>query len=220
MRPKGILVAASYRMARHWVFGVSLLGWLVILPLAVALAMAFRLLGISSWGLALCGLSLLAGIVLMGHQRGGWVAFARDDAPAPAGASPGLGRRLPVRATGSFAIRETRRRYVAASGYYETFETREHVVMVHLKQTRFLLFGQSPKEEVGWWYTFFSPEHVLEIAPVRQVFGGADLPALRLLLRTERDKPAQPLLLAFGSEGEREKVWGDLVGDAVPPPAG
>ena len=211
MRLTGVLVALSYQMGRHRAFGLPWLAWLLLLPVGLFLAMMFHLLELSWWGLTACSLAFLAGVILLVHGRGGWLATTRDAAPSPAECPAlSLGKRVPLRATGWFTTREMRRRYVAVAGYYETFETREHVVMLKLAQTRFFLFGKSPEEEVGWWYTFFCPEHVLEITPVRQAFGAADLPALRLLLRPEPNKPPEPLLLAFASEAERERVWGDL----------
>lgn len=215
MRLRGVVVALAYRFSRHRFLSVPWVGWLILLPVALAVAMAFGGMVASAWAIMLAALSLVCAGITSAAGRGGFVAFQPSLHRSPVlreALSPGV--RVSTRATGCFDVNQMRRCYAWVSGSFATFETREHVVMVHLKRTRFLLLGQSPKEEVGWWYTFFRPEQLLQVTPGELVFGLQRQPGLQLRYRSDLEKPVAVLHLAFDDELKRDRVWDDLVRDA------
>jgi hypothetical protein len=89
--------------------------------------------------------------------------------------------------------------------------------------TRWLLLGHRPEEEIGMWYIFFRPEEIEAVTAGRLSFGSTVRPALRLrYLSTpttprKRRKPAQPIselvYLVFDDEATRAIVWADVRAD-------
>jgi hypothetical protein len=106
------------------------------------------------------------------------------------------------------------RYFVDVEAGFETMETREHVVMGQIAPSRFLLLGQWPGRDTGWWYIFFQPAMTCGLQVGHLTTGLRSRPALRI--STAPDADTRPTIyLAFDDLDELHRVWDDLMVDAV-----
>ncbi len=161
----GALLRLGYRLARHQIGPLALGYW----PLLVGVlwSIVARRTAARPYALALSVAGFfLTGIMLLARQQR-YIYFRRDESLA-AHLPPGVAavepdENLPVRATGVFEVRETRRYFVEAKADFATMETREHVVMAPVPRSRMWLIARSPKEDESWWYAFVKPAHIRSI---------------------------------------------------------
>jgi hypothetical protein len=123
--------------------------------------------------------------------------------------------KIPIHASGNFAVGGMTRYFVEESAYYQTFQTRERVVMVQILDTRYFWLIQSPENETGWWYTFFTPETIQSFEPGQVCFGPRKRPALRLTYLPKEAETPQTLYLSFDTAEQRNQVSADLYADQV-----
>lgn len=226
----GLVFQFAYSLERHRLFNVSLRRWLILLCLVLPLTMWLRLWGVSY---------LVAGFVTMGAvtvlvvmwwaDRQRYVqfmtcapdavsAFPQADEEEVDGAAnrqllPAMDK-IHVRATGFFEVSGMRRYFVETPANYTTFETREHCVMTHISLARFLLFGVSSQDEVGWWYAFFQPAMIRSVDVGWLHFGLRPRAALRLQITLSDDSKDEILYLSFDDEATSSLVVADLLYDA------
>ena len=135
----GLLLALGYKLQHHYLMRISLRDWLWVLLVAPpAVALLRRL----SWIYAIL-LSLLAALLLAGIEwtrRRGYIIFepAQLDLSAETLPSLRIDEQVPCRASGLFAVGDKQRYMVNEAAWISYVRTREHIVMVLLKQTRFL----------------------------------------------------------------------------------
>ncbi len=184
---------------------VSLLHWLV---------MAFLVLVAAS-----------VTVLVVCSRREQFVDFVRQPEvrpPQPMGLDPS--DKTQVHATGGFEVEGKRHQYVDLLAYWRTFSTREHAVMAILHASRLLGIARVPEDHVGMWYIFFRPEMIESIDAGSMTHGRDRRQALRIRYwRTPEAKDdrharrAKPILetvfLSFGDDGERRRVWADLLAD-------
>lgn len=182
----GIWYALSYKLGTHYLGGISLHNWLwgvvvILLTLAVV--------GRVSWWWAVAGvlvsLALWGGGELARHRR--FVHFVPGSLELEGVTQQPIvvDEHVPVRASGEFAVGDGKRLMLNEPAIYTFVRTREHVLMVHLKRTRFLLFARSNPSEVGWWYAFFKPEHLIGVQSGRIADGLRAYPCLALTWQAE-----------------------------------
>ncbi|MGB9593040.1 MAG: hypothetical protein ACPL7R_02740, partial [Anaerolineae bacterium] len=159
--------------------------------------------------------ALLLAAIAVG-ARNGYVVFR------PAAARPDvIGRplrpeeKVPARATGVFGVSGMTHYLADARAWFETVETREHIVIVWNPLSRFLLFAKTPKHLAGMWYAFFQPSHIRALEPGQMSFGGRVRPALRIAYQPEDAKARAHLYLAFDNEENLAAVLDDLLRDAA-----
>jgi hypothetical protein len=107
--------------------------------------------------------------------------------------------------------------FVEEEAQYQTFQTRERVIMVKIAQTRFLWLIQSPEGEIGWWYTFFTPNLIRAVETGRLHFGRKTRPALRLTYQPDGSEIPQILHLTFDTVDIRRPILADLEADQIDP---
>lgn len=153
-------------------------------------------------------LCLVLVLVTLLAKRQGFIVFRRQGETS----SPGVARLAPdekvaIRATGLFEVRGERRYFVEVTADFATMETREHIVMARMLDSRFLV--GAPKDDVGWWYVFFKP-HMIEGIEVGQVhFGLRARPAIKLGYKTAEEK-VEPVYLSFNDPLQMQQVLQDL----------
>jgi hypothetical protein len=217
----GLILQLAYRLRRHFWLGWSLARWLGFL-LAVAGLGALIRGWPRSWPAMLLGGLLLGYLLFLAWAaRRRFVRFEgargvpsrfQDDPPA----SPlRKEERVPVRASGWFTVEGMTQYYVDLEAEFETVGTREHIILARLYASRFLLLGNWPEHELGWWYTFFQPAMIQGLSAGRLHFGPQARPALRVVYGHEEEKP-QTLYLAFDEASALRRVWDDLARDAPP----
>jgi hypothetical protein len=159
-----LLLAISYRAQTHFLFHISLRNWLwglVLVP--PALSWMHRLSWLYAVPLSLLGALLLAAIEVA--RRAGFLRF--EPAPVSKISAPvvpiQVDEQVSCRVSGHFGVANKQRTMVDEQGQISAVRTRERVVSVRIKQTRFLLLARSLQEETGWWYVFFMPAQVQHI---------------------------------------------------------
>ena len=168
-------------------------GWLSLAQAAAISLICWALTGIGLWA------------------RGqGYLRFRAEDAPLPPDVSAPLpDERVPVCASGCFEVMYKRRGFIGAQAVFSTMDSGEHVIMAHIPRSRFLLLGQWPSEEVGWWYIFLSSQALRSITPGQLLFGPRPRPALEVCYRSEGGG-GQRVHLTFTDPKQRARVWAGL----------
>jgi hypothetical protein len=122
---------------------------------------------------------------------------------------------VPIRASGLFAVEGKNRYFVDLEADFETVDSREHIVLARVLPSRFLLLGQWPGDELGWWYIFFQPAMIRQLAAGAVHFGGGGRPALALLYSPDGETE-ETIYLTFDDRAAMGRVWQDLVRDGFP----
>jgi hypothetical protein len=209
----GFILKASYQLNRHRL-GPLRLNFVPLL-FALAIGLIWRAGGLTGEQAALIIVFCLV-IVLVSvlAKRQGFIVFRRSgralssslDRPELA-----LDEKVAVRATGLFEVRDERRYLVEVTADFATMETREHIVMGRILDSRFLV--GAPKDDAGWWYIFFKPFMIREIEVGQVHFGLRSRPAIKLGYRTEEGK-VEPVYLSFDDPFQMQRVLEDLRRDA------
>jgi hypothetical protein len=118
-------------------------------------------------------------------------------------------RLVPVQATGWFTVEGRDQYLVDVEAEMKTTGLGERIVMGRLHPSRFLLLGQWPSYELGWWYIFFFPAHVQEISVGHISFGLRSRVALRLIYGLDGE-PRQTIYLTSGEAWVLRLVRDDL----------
>lgn len=211
----GLIYQSAYIFQRHTIFGWSLTRWLTIALIAGPALGFFKVLPLGQTGTTLTAI-VSAGILfsLWRIKRRGYLRFTpgrntRTTQPQPLSFS----NKVDIRVSGKFAVGGASRYFVDAPAQYQTFETRERVIMVNIVRTRFLLIARSPEEEVGWWYTFFSPLNLRDYECGTLHFGLRPRPAIRLVYQSEETDKAETVYLSFDSPDSQVEILADLLAD-------
>jgi hypothetical protein len=212
MSVKGIILKASYYLHRHRIGPIPAGYAPLILAAATLIAAITRLLA-WQWvmGSTIVALVLATVVWLTGQQ--GYIVF-RPGQFAPLQVEPlQVDEKVAGRATGCFEVGGKRRYFVEARVYFSTVGTREHILMTCIPHTRFLLIATSPRDEVGWWYSFFQPRMLRAVKTGEIHFGMRPRPALRVTYQPEASS-AQIVYLSFDDVNSLYRVLDDLRLDA------
>jgi len=214
MKINGLIHKTAYIFHRHYLFGWTLTRWF-ILALFVPPLLVF--LKIIPWGqsglIAVSVISSSLFVVIWRTKRRGYLHFKADeDHASPAIPSTALppSDKIPLRASGNFVIRGVSRYFVEEAAFYQTFATRERVIMINIPFTRFMLLSHSPEAEIGWWYSFFTPQNLLDYQLGTLYFGSPPRPALRLTYQPDGVEKNEILYLSFDTSDQRARVLADL----------
>jgi hypothetical protein len=218
----GLILKISYFLKRLRFWGQPLNRWLFFLSLLGILAVAANLLDsgpVADALVILAGLSLMLALLWAGRTR--HLIFRRVECPSPSASAangPQLApeEKVPVQASGHFEVSGMRRYFVEAQAYFETVETREHILIAWTPLWSLLGLVASPHEEVGLWYVFFMPDTIQEIEMGKVYFGLRSRPALKVIYQSESGSP-ETVYLSFDHHEQRETVLADLRLDAPLP---
>lgn len=206
----GCILKASYQLNRHRVGPLRLN--LVPLVLSLASGVIWRVGGLAGeQAVLIIVLCLILVLVTLLAKRQGFIVFRRQGEIS----SPGVARLAPdekaaVQATGLFEVRGERRYFVEVAADFATMETREHIVMARMLNSRFLV--GAPKGDVGWWYIFFKPHMIGGIEVGEVCFGLKARPAIKLI--TTSEGKVEPVYLSFDDPLQMQRVLEDLCRDA------
>jgi hypothetical protein len=217
----GLILKVSYRLKRLRLWGQPLNRWLFFLSLLGILAVAVDLIesGPVADTLAIPGsLALMLALLWAGRTR--YLIFQRTEhsSSSPLVDGPQLApeEKVPVRASGHFEVSGMRRYFVEAQAYFETVETREHIIIAWTPLWSFLGLAASPRHEVGLWYVFFMPATIKEIEVGKVYFGLRPRLALKVVYQSESGS-RETVYLSFEHHEQREVVLADLRRDAPLP---
>jgi hypothetical protein len=216
-----VILQLAYRLRRHSLVEWSLARWLGTALVAAALGtLLFHAL--RPWlALSFGGLFLAYLLVLAWASRRRYVRFeptpqggppARDATPPPPLRAEEM---LPVRASGWFTVEGREQHFVDLEADLETMSTREHIVLARVRPSRFLLLGEWPGHELGWWYVFFEPAMIRGLDLGRLTFGAQPAQALRVIYAPD-EETMQTIYLTFEDASALRRAWHDLLLDAPP----
>jgi len=209
----GLILKASYQLSRHRIGPLRL----NLVPLVLALASGliwWKVGGLTGkQAILIIVLCLILVLVTLLAKRQGFIIFRKDEGELPPSSDrPELApdEKAAVRATGLFEVRGERRYFVEATADFATMETREHIVMARMLDSRFLV--GAPKQDAGWWFIFFMPHTIREIEVGQVRFGLRARPAIKLI--TTSEGKVEPVYLSFDDPLQMQRVLEDLCRDA------
>lgn len=213
---QGLILQINYRLHRIRFLGHPLTRWLFFLSLLGILAVAVDLVEsgpVTEVVVILACLSLMLALLWAGRTR--YLIFRRAENPPLPTDVPQLApeEKVPVRASGHFEVSGMRRYFVEAQAYFETVDTREHIIIVWIPRRSLLGLAASPREEAGLWYAFFMPATIKEIEVGEVHFGLRPRPALKVVYQSESGSQ-ETIYLSFDHPERREVVLADLRRDA------
>jgi hypothetical protein len=200
-----------YRFARvpvaWWLVGIAG-GWIALL-----------LLGHAQPTPAAIAAVVIAAVLLLAAglgSRNRSVVFRPAELAPPLPARPlAPEEKIPVRAAGFLQVSGMRKHFANVQAWFETVETREHILIARNPCSRFLLIAQTREHESGMWYAFFRPEHIRSVETGLACFGWRIRPALRIAFQPEDRKAEDRLVLSFDSLENLSAVLDDVRGDAA-----
>jgi len=209
----GLILKASYQLNRHRIGPLRL----NLVPLVLALASGLIWWKVGSLtgeqAILIIVLCLILVLVTLLAKRQGFIIFRRSEgelASFPDCSELAPDEKAAVRATGLFEVRGERRYFVEATADFATMETREHIVMARMLDSRFLV--GAPKDDAGWWYIFFKPLMIREIEVGEVCFSLRARPAIKLI--TTSEGKVEPVYLSFDDPLQMQQVLEDLCRDA------
>jgi len=206
-----------YRLKGHRFLGWTLALWIRLLLLAAA-AVAFSE-GSTPGAVAFVVLLVISFALEQVAGRASYLRFTPSDAATPRPELLAPREKIHLRVSGHFGVEGKWKRFVNLEAYFRTFASREHALMAWVPPSRYLLVGRWPEKDFGLWYIFFRPEHIREITPGTLAVGGVEWHALmiRYWEPEEGKKKAQESIAHLGFEDveSRDRVWADLLWDAV-----
>jgi hypothetical protein len=221
----GLILQVAYRLRRHLWLAWPLSRWLGLL---MFLTCIWALLRWRPWPWATlipASIYLVYLGILTWAKQQGYLRFkplsgevAREPDPSPTGSAlPPLGiqEMVPARASGWFTVEGENQYYIDLDADFETVGTREHIVLARVHPSSYLMFGQWPKYEMGWWYIFFQPEMIQDMRLGHLDFGAQPQLALRIVY-TPNGETEEAAYLTFDDEVGLRRVWDDLLRDAPP----
>ncbi len=207
----GVILKASYQLNRHRIGPLRLN--LVPLLFALVSGLIWKAGGLAGeQAVLIIVLCLILVLVSLLTKRQGFIVFRQQgETPSLSVARLASDEKVAVRATGLFEVRGERRYFVEATADFVTMETREHIVMVRMLHSRFLV--GAPKGDIGWWYIFFKPHTIRETEVGEVHFGLRARPAIRLEYKADEGK-VEPVYLSFDEALQMQRVLEDLRRDA------
>ncbi|MGD9316202.1 MAG: hypothetical protein PVG56_05135 [Anaerolineae bacterium] len=225
MSATGLILQFAYCLRRHFWLAWPLSRWLGLLLVAVVVWALIRWRPFPWMALIPAGFYLAYLLMLTWAQRQGYLRFEPltgeagegEHAALQTGSPPPLGiqEMAPARASGWFTVEGKDQYYVDIEADFETVGTREHIVLGRVHPSRFLLFGQWPTYEMGWWYIFFEPGMIQDMRLGRLHFGAQPHLALRVLY-APNGETKEAAYLTFDDAVVLRRVWDDLMQDAPP----
>lgn len=217
MRLLGLLGWISYNFTRHRIAGIPLTLWLLAFAVAWPALLTLGTARATAWSIAAAVIAVLLLMAIAIGARNGYVVFRpAAERPAISGRPLKPEEKVPARATGVFEVSGMTHYLADARAWFETVETREHIVIVWNPMSRFLLFAKTPKHFAGMWYAFFQPSQIRALQVGQMAFGGRVRPALRIAYQSDEAKARAQLYLAFDNEENLAAVLDDLRRDAPP----
>ncbi|MBN1937745.1 MAG: hypothetical protein JW934_24010 [Anaerolineae bacterium] len=203
--------ALSYRLENHYLGQISLRNWLwawVIVP--PVLAVFKQLAWWYAVPLSAIGIALWTGTQVA--QRKGYLHFAPGpvDLESSLQQSIAVDEKVAVRVCGNFAVGNCKRLMLNEPAFYTFVKTREHILMAHLKRTRFLLLARSRQIEAGWWYVFFKPEQIVSVQTGYIASGFRSYPGLALTFRPAENASTATVYVVCEERDAFKRILDDL----------
>jgi len=215
LRLRGTLNWLAYNFARHYISGVQLTWWLLGLAVVWIALLILGTVPRTAAGIAAAVVALLLVLLFVLARRGGYIVFRADQSQATPSRALKPEEKVPARAAGFFEVSGMRAYFAGVQVWFETVETREHIVIARNAHSRFLLFLATRAHEEGVWYVFFQPTHLQRIETGILCFGWRVQPALRITFQDPEKKEREVLHLGFDDAEKRSIALNDLRLDAA-----
>lgn len=209
-----------YRFSRHFFLGWTLNRWLILgLLVCPALGILVTMRGEILWLSVVIILALIAWAIIYlvwRVRQAGFVRFEPESMPNAILPTPlSFPEKIPVQVSGNFTVSGRIRYFVEEAAHYQTFKTRERVLMLEMGQTRYFLLSISDEKDAGWWYIFFMPDMVQTLELGQLFYGRSTRSAIRLTYLPEDSETPSTVFLTFDSDDARTAVLADLAADGV-----
>ncbi len=192
-----------YRLQQHYFGGWTLLRWSVLALIALPILALTGIIPGENIALAVTAIfSAMVLFALWQTRRRGYLHFSPTDTTDFSAIEPQplpFPEKIPICVSGWFSVGGKERYFVHENAFYQTFETRERVLMVSIAHTRRLLFARATAAEHGWWYSFFTADKIQHVERGWLHFGTHPHFALKLQLSPEKSGDA-PVIFHISTE--------------------
>jgi hypothetical protein len=212
----GFFYKLSYKLVHHCLVQISLKNLLwVLIVFPPMLAFLRRLMWWYAIPISLGGVFFLVCVGIA--ERNKYLLFepALFSPSEPSGKPVGVDEQIQGWASGCFAVGGNRRQMLHERAQYSSVSTREHIVMARIERTHFLWFAKSRREQVGWWYAFFKPEHILQVETGYISDGLRMRPGLALTFYSKEAAQEETIYLSFEDMTTLWRVIDDMRTDAA-----
>jgi hypothetical protein len=216
-----MLYVLLHATVRRTFIGATIRGWLVNLPLLVALFLV--LLGQPiAWSIAIVVVALILRLLYWRADRNGYVRFEVEQVQQPGGSATDIvdNQKVVTRATGKFSVKDWQEYVLAQPAEYWRVPMGDHAIMVRNGSGRFLYQfirrGAIEAIEAGLLYHGRRPHEALAITYLTSWGPESEDPNFMFYAPSDEGDPARKqlkLYLAFEDKGTRDSVWHSLLGD-------
>ncbi len=221
-RLQGALYAFLHATASRVFLGATVKGWLLNLPLLVALFLVLtrRPLALAA-GIVLA--TLILRLLYWKAGRDGYVRFTAEPQQEPADGATAVAdnQRVPIKATGVFSVKDWEEYVLARPAEYWRVPMGDHAVMVQHARGRFLYqflrLGSIAAIEAGLLWHGARPHRALAITYLSSWGPESEDPNFMFYAPSDEGNPARrqrDMFLAFEDQATRDAVWQSLLSDS------
>jgi len=220
-RLQGAVYALLHATARRLFLGATVKGWLLNLPLLVALFLVLMRRPIAL-AIAIALAALILRLLYWKAARDGYVHFMAEmeQRPANGAAAVADNQKVPIRATGIFSVKDWEEYVLGGPGEYWRVPMGDHAVMVQRSPGRFLYqflrLGAIESIEAGLLWHGAQPHNALAITYFSSWGPESEDPNFMFYAPSDEGNPARKqrnMYLAFENESARDSVWQNLLSD-------
>jgi hypothetical protein len=218
-RFQGLVYAILHATVRHTFIGATIRGWLINLPLLVAL---FLVLTGEPIGriIVIVVAALLLRLLYWKARRDGYVRFLDEETPHPGEGVTVVGEseKVPVKATGVFSVKDWQEYILAGAAEYWRVPMGDHAVMVNYAPGRFMYqfirLGSIEQIQAGLLFHSRQPQKALAITFLTSWGPESEDPNFMFYAPSDESDPARKqrkMFLAFEDMAARDSVWLSLL---------
>lgn len=210
----GALYPILHATVRVFFMGATVRGWLINLPLLVALFLL--LVGEPFWAIGIVIVDLILRVLYWKARRDGYVRFVAEASQQPVDGTSAVAEnhKVAIKATGSFSVKDWEEYVLARPAEYWRVPMGDHAIMVQYAPGRFLYqflrLGSIEAVEAGFLCHGRQPHKALAITYLTSWGPESEDPDFMFYAPSDEGDPARRQLrmfLAFEDDGQRDQVW-------------
>jgi len=218
-RLQGALYGLLHATTRRIFLGATIKGWLINLPLLLALFLVLLRRPISL-AIGIFVAALVLRLLYWKAARDGYVHFVAETEQQPADGATAVtnNQKVAIRATGVFSVKDWEEYVLGRPAEYWQVSMGDHAIMVQRSPGRFLYQflrpGAIESVEAGLLWHGARPHRALAVTYRTSWGPESEDPNFMFYAPSDEDNPARKqrsLFLAFESKVTRDSVWQNLL---------
>jgi hypothetical protein len=223
-RLQGALYGLLHATTQRIFLGATIKGWLVNLPLLLALFLVLlrRPIGLA---IGIVVAALVLRLLYWKAARDGYVHFVAETEQQPADGATAVAnnQKVAIKATGVFSVQNWEEYVLGRPAEYWRVSMGDHAIMVQRSPGRFLYqflrLGAIESIEAGLLWHGARPHRALAITYLSSWGPESEDPNFMFYAPSDEGHPTRKqrnLYLAFEDKAARDSVWQNLLGDSQP----